>query len=132
MSRRACQVLLVVVPLAAPLPVLAQAARADGVAAPRLRIELGGGSALMDPRDAIVPWQVDSLGWMLRAPERKFDLSAQEKIVVQFWGVACPMPVFVPAPGTTAPMPNAAPGPPATVTMPTDRTGCFNPLFRPR
>ena len=131
LSRRACRFLLVLVPLAAPLPVLAQAANADNVAAPRLGIVLSGDTDLMYPRDSIFPWHVDSLGWMLHALERKFDLWAQEEIPVHFRGVACPMPVFVPAPGTTVQIPNAAPGPPTTVPMPTDQTGCFDPLFRP-
>jgi hypothetical protein len=132
MSQLACRLLLVGFSLAAPLPVLAQAASADSTAAPRLRIALGGELASMDAHDVTLLSPVDSVGWKLHAPERAYRSGSQETIVVQHPGVACPMPVAVPAPNATVPMPNAKPGFLTTVPMPTERAGCFNPLYQLR
>jgi len=120
MSQRVCQFLLVVLPLAVPLPVLAQVQATDSVATPRLLIVHAGEFSVVVPRDSTRLWQPDSL--RLKA------LLAR----AQLTGVACPMPVAVPAPGATVPMPVAKPDSLATVPMPAVRSGCFNPLYHPR
>ncbi|KPK04250.1 MAG: hypothetical protein AMS20_08870 [Gemmatimonas sp. SG8_28] len=132
MSQRAYRLWLVVLPFAAPLPVLAQAASVDTVAAPRLRIGLAVESAIAHVHDATLLAPVDSVGWKLHVPERTYPSESQDTLVVLYPGVACPMPVVVPAPNATVPMPTDKSGLRAAVPMPTERAGCFNPLFRPR
>jgi hypothetical protein len=98
-------------------PLRAQGHAADTTAARSLILRYGGGRKVVLP-DATPRSGADSRLFL------QFARMARSSI-------ACPMPVWGPVVGASVRMPVAKPDTLATVPMPTQRSECFNPLYRP-